>query len=117
MRISDWSSDVCSSDLTLASVNSSAHHAVFQPRAQRWQAFIPPILKNERRTQSGDENVEESDRSDDRTPQSRPEDNEHPDRSASRSEENTSELPSLMRITYTVFSVQKKITHKHTPQS
>src|SRR3546814_11083090 len=84
MRISDWSSDVCSSDLTLASVNSSAHHAVFQPRAQRWQAFIPPILKNERRTQSGDENVEESDRSDDRTPQSRPEDNEHPDRSASR---------------------------------
>src|SRR3546814_3228661 len=107
MRISDWSSDVCSSDLTLASVNSSAHHAVFQPRAQRWQAFIPPILKNERRTQSGDENVEESDRSDDRTPQSRPEDNEHPDR---RSEEHTSELQSLMRISYAVYCLKKKNT-------
>src|SRR3546814_7424387 len=35
-------------------------------------------------------------------------------RQPTRSEEHTSELQSLMRISYAVFCLKKKITHKHT---
>src|SRR3546814_7736268 len=68
MRISDWSSDVCSSDLMTKSVKSTAG------------SILEPV--------------------------SRP---EHPEDHAERSEEHTSELQSLMRISYAVFCLKKKI--------
>src|SRR3546814_2547842 len=106
MRISDWSSDVCSSDLLLvgetwhelgelrgigdallcklfATCGGNRHRHVNQP--------LRPLLR-------------------------RHDDLVHNDttgvgRSRSRSEEHTSELQSLMRISYAVFCLKKKNTH------
>src|SRR3546814_1580594 len=120
MRISDWSSDVCSSDLpecdlcdrirgrrqwtifencfsARSSSSPSARQKIFSTaRANaifahggrpywRWQ--------RSRRAMTGIEPT--------------------PNITASRSEEHTSELQSLMRISYAVFCLKKKTTHKH----
>src|SRR3546814_6703395 len=76
MRISDWSSDVCSSDLSLRPALPIAHLARVQAEA---------ILRHQRAA------IEQEGR---------------------RSEEHTSELQSLMRISYAVFCLKKKKTHK-----
>src|SRR3546814_9968118 len=94
MRISDWSSDVCSSDLCPwhrpgefhPSRNAAGpcqhwrlHHAVRRSAGPHWF------------------------RSDNRGP------------GTARSEEHTSELQSLMRISYAVFCLKKKkYQHEHT---
>src|SRR3546814_6548670 len=107
MRISDWSSDVCSSDLTL---DSSLRRAALYPAELRVprgylmrrprqyckragaQRALPPVYPP----------VAEG---------------RHPPRASAgerRSEEHTSELQSLMRISYAVFCLKKKKhTHKH----
>src|SRR3546814_8912232 len=76
MRISDWSSDVCSSDLIKIDILNLVLHPVFRShdsvRSGSAHAF--------RREQSG----------------------------CDRSEEHTSELHSLMRISYAVFCLNKK---------
>src|SRR3546814_8400771 len=94
MRISDWSSDVCSSDLTAASIMkrsvassrtlcqaplrvSSALAAAAQDGTSSITEKVTPSVC----TQCG---------------------------SAVRSEEHTSELQSLMRISYAVFCLKKK---------
>src|SRR3546814_10183874 len=108
MRISDWSSDVCSSDLDRAGIHrsgckpaesrpcgSSAGHA--PRRLQRVQRY--PIHTD------------------------RPNEGKYPlhraqwpwlshllNPWAARSEEHTSELQSLMRISYAVFCLKKKTT-------
>src|SRR3546814_7360689 len=83
MRISDWSSDVCSSDLPDATIVSDVNGAVTLSNAAAAKLFdelsaspddrlsLPHILKP-------------------------------------RSEEHTSELQSLMRISYAVFCLKKK---------
>src|SRR3546814_4337936 len=81
MRISDWSSDVCSSDLDL----DRAAHRLFRlggSRAARFDrlAIVPRQIGGR----------------DDPLP---------------RSEEHTSELQSLMRISYAVFCLKKKTTN------
>src|SRR3546814_1886447 len=98
MRISDWSSDVCSSDL-------SFRPAARARRAQRRAAAqSAPPGRRSRRRRGGQRDVG-------RTaapvaagtrPQPR------------RSEEHTSELQSLMRISYAVFCLKKKKTKLHT---
>src|SRR3546814_9249574 len=125
MRISDWSSDVCSSDLakTLSSLRclalrhrirgvqqlfvaegndvdgrgrrqSSGVHDGASDRAaeERWHAVadlpIGPVLR-----------LRELDPVGDRM---------EPSRFPGRSEEHTYELPSLMRISYAVFSLKTK---------
>src|SRR3546814_8695118 len=99
MRISDWSSDVCSSDLQMR--NSSS----------RSFAAAPPVnstVHSGRRDQTSLNRPSEAARA--------------PSASMTdRSEEHTSELQSLMRISYAVFCLKKKIkntenTHynKHT---
>src|SRR3546814_10856402 len=108
MRISDWSSDVCSSDLTVkiksncgasGAANSSQLFermpAMSKPspfrtdRAIGWTAPLGwlPALQARKRP------------------------------SPSRSEEHTSELQSLMRISYAVFCLKKKKNEEqnHTP--
>src|SRR3546814_3487546 len=92
MRISDWSSDVCSSDLTerdprayvhqqSSEGNGHPHRKDARPRRDRGDGHdLPCLLRKD-------------------APRIR------------RSEEHTSELPSLMRISYAVFCLKKKQYH------
>src|SRR3546814_3717009 len=73
MRISDWSSDVCSSDLSVRARRADRRRAGAHRRRQR----------------RGSACIREADAS-------------------LRSEEHTSELQSLMRISYAVFCLKKK---------
>src|SRR3546814_2947377 len=129
MRISDWSSDVCSSDL----------RSVRQPRARRGLPRIDRLARRRRvadqflpiERRGADQRIGEIDGRVARRPFLRV--HRHPDardrqhdsacgqRSAEprgamrssrnpaiRSEEHTSELQSLMRISYAVFCLKKK---------
>src|SRR3546814_6531000 len=98
MRISDWSSDVCSSDLA---DQTPGHQPSQRPRhfvggfvesraaAHRQHPCDAPFIYTgfER-----DENRK----------------NQHHNQAGERSEEHTSELQSLMRISYAVFCLKKK---------
>src|SRR3546814_6726934 len=106
MRISDWSSDVCSSDLLYPvprrpAVDGAKHVAIARPcienierpaRRAGNRAFQPV----ERRPMGERQPVDER-----QMPQ------------ALRSEEHTSELQSLMRISYAVFCLKKKKNSTH----
>src|SRR3546814_7853267 len=100
MRISDWSSDVCSSDLRFEAPCRScescwgSHVRYF--RAEARMAFQPPAghtCWHRRRACA----YSRSDRLLD-----------HCRGRSARSEEHTSELQSLMRISYAVFCLKKK---------
>src|SRR3546814_10049975 len=105
MRISDWSSDVCSSDLIATLVRDHARlDADFGSSAQSSLA-----MGLEEGSAAGPLDI------------SRPQwrvgrrDRFEPfDTSATRSEEHTSELQSLMRISYAVFCLKTKHATKHT---
>src|SRR3546814_5410169 len=121
MRISDWSSDVCSSDLPVEARSSLGNRSVIadqeyllqvwqigfdlgDPRDQRRrddQHARPAQTKRVRQERSL---IRIADRYLDRTQlaQRKP-----------RSEEHTSELQSLMRISYAVFCLKKKIIQKN----
>src|SRR3546814_4836358 len=99
MRISDWSSDVCSSDLiagvAFTEVEQVAHHLAFERReialgvgAGLAFMLVDHLLEPGSKRLVG--LVAEQ-----------------------RSEEHTSELQSLMRISYAVFCLKKK-NRKHT---
>src|SRR3546814_1973830 len=97
MRISDWSSDVCSSDLiagrleqqlparqpAVAIVEAAAGDDVPQKAVALGVDAIQPVGEGLRRA-------------------------ERPGHAGGRSEEHTSELQSLMRISYAVFCLKKK---------
>src|SRR3546814_6865607 len=88
MRISDWSSDVCSSDLRLRAADlMEAAAADIEARGGRFT-----IIGTDR-SMSFEEVAAAS-----------------ADPIAFRSEEHTSELQSLMRISYAVFCLKKKKT-------
>src|SRR3546814_7352793 len=91
MRISGWSSDVCSSDLRFA-------HAPRVATAGSRSSELPPRAK----AASGPGRAMPKTA---RSPIRRSE------AAFARSEEHTSELQSLMRISYAVFCLQKKIPH------
>src|SRR3546814_8340194 len=92
MRISDWSSDVCSSDLDALTV-------VHRHRSVPEEALSALIMLGFNRAQA--EKVLAS------VLQG------NPDLTEERSEEHTSELQSLMHISYAVFCLKKKIqTHR-----
>src|SRR3546814_3807913 len=130
MRISDWSSDVCSSDLASAAAGASVtaparlpptpHRAPFTrlvPRLRLSDSAAIQRLSVDRRSQRRvDQPAIDHDRGADdviagaagevdRGPR-------HILRDADRSEEHTSELQSLMRISYAVFCLKKKINNK-----
>src|SRR3546814_5318206 len=89
MRISDWSSDVCSSDLLAARHRPAPTHPGRTqqgrgPQRTRPRALLQPARRAARPA------VRKS------------------DLSRIRSEEHTSELQSLMRISYAVFCLKKK---------
>src|SRR3546814_2435911 len=103
MRISDWSSDVCSSDLQL--------RELLLPR--KVDDLVPRRLEAERMHRP-------LPRHDDAVAAQRDlRDNIRPARILAphfvdRSEEHTSELQSLMRISYAVFCLKKKTYHHRT---
>src|SRR3546814_9560202 len=126
MRISDWSSDVCSSDLRLTDVESVWTKGIELPASAlpAARADAAALKKSEFRvrTPAGyPSRVEEIARARkdkrlapllaayqkaiDDDPE---EANNYVNRAAFRSEEHTSELQSLMRISYAVFCLQKK---------
>src|SRR3546814_2172593 len=113
MRISDWSSDVCSSDLSAATRvlvtfgDSITEGAGATPgKAMSWPAQLGRMLVADPRGRcwavanqgiSGNRLLSSG-----RGPNAL---------SRFRSEEHTSELQSLMRISYAVFCLKKKKTH------
>src|SRR3546814_1119297 len=107
MRISDWSSDVCSSDLAdLRSDRSGKvpHQPVFVDRRQLSMVHRIPLHLFR-----------------DCAPDSPNSGRRHSCRSSGyflhiRSEEHTSELQSLMRISYAVFCLKKKIQEDNDKQ-
>src|SRR3546814_7368510 len=119
MRISDWSSDVCSSDLVSAHRPGPAQNAVAAPDDGR------RTVSAAGRRDGGDaaDRRGGSDRGDlPAAPWGRPcrhrlagADPRRGGRDP-RSEEHTSELQSLMRISYAVFCLKKKTTEKRLKQ-
>src|SRR3546814_4362987 len=115
MRISDWSSDVCSSDLIENHIIASGRfscpggeHRADRHHCEEWhgQAQDPPDkgwaeYPGEQRGLQGRQcSRAETDKA-------------QPDMEARRSEEPTSELQSLMRISYAVFCLKKKTHTQH----
>src|SRR3546814_1665397 len=111
MRISDWSSDVCSSDLETAlgeqrarvrigGVGELFERALHPPFGHRFARMLARIEPDLRVAAAHFEAV-------DRLAF------EAGAEAAMRSEEHTSELQSLMRISYAVFCLKKKKTKKN----
>src|SRR3546814_8453457 len=102
MRISDWSSDVCSSDLVLRAAIEGEHHRVARDHLEIFAAD-PGGAYRDRRSQDRLQH-------DFAVPRHR--EDKQQDRQCAeadgRSEEHTSELQSLMRISYAGFCLKKK---------
>src|SRR3546814_9283806 len=99
MRISDWSSDVCSSDLDGAGINDRfGDFRAFVDKLGQFQVFVDLV----------------EDRLSDLEPEKRDLQARNLADIRWRSEEHTSELQSLMRISYAVFCLKKKILRKLT---
>src|SRR3546814_3330963 len=104
MRISDWSSDVCSSDLQLhirCAGNAADDFLQFLATGDQLVEIVTEELDRYVRTDPGNQLV-------------------HPHLHGLgklvRSEEHTSELQSLMRISYAVFCLKKKKQINNTTQ-
>src|SRR3546814_6500124 len=111
MRISDWSSDVCSSDLRDAGHRGRADHLVTGfgglPRSDAAHMRNPPGKAGENRPGTLDiRRITASHNG--KRPSSRPRRTTGHRCIDPRSEEHTSELQSLMRISYAVFCLKKK---------
>src|SRR3546814_4786103 len=116
MRISDWSSDVCSSDLVVPGAGGGKIDIAAQCLADADQQVClgPPGLD----LRAADESAvdaealsEPGDECDVQVAQPGAAATEN----SERSEEHTSELQSLMRISYAVFCLKKKHTPPPTP--
>src|SRR3546814_7906317 len=102
MRISDWSSDVCSSDLWPVFFKESG----CQP--EQIGLNCRPYIRNDSFTEPGNEIIARS--------RGQRQNNDNHEQimkiggyvPSTRSEEHTSELQSLMRISYAVFCLKKK---------
>src|SRR3546814_10893498 len=111
MRISDWSSDVCSSDLRVdgrtsvpLAITNQRDIGYFRPiRQRRWIRLLSRAAPGSRNASGVDRN-RMTGLWNRRYPASR----------CTRSEEHTSELQSLMRISYAVFCLKKKTTLQST---
>src|SRR3546814_3132985 len=119
MRISDWSSDVCSSDL-LADDGIAAHpaerlgdlargHSLFPHRLERIDAFVGPGHVGPSKSFAGLRAAAAAiTRSQHEQPAPFRRNPVGGGECPRRSEEHTSELQSLMRISYAVFCLKKK---------
>src|SRR3546814_3372380 len=128
MRISDWSSDVCSSDLPTACAGSPTPRrtAIGTHRAARTIVPAHAHFRHRPWPRKATVQAEAAARSRDGQDAPRATSPKPPDRSdqgarhssrspvPDRSEEHTSELQSLMRISYAVFCLKKKKQNHHT---
>src|SRR3546814_4885960 len=109
MRISDWSSDVCSSDLAPRGRACIRHPA--RQRLDHHQAERIGETGEDKDVRPGVDGCK-------LVPVERPQKARLgillPKPGQGRSEEHTSELPSIMRITYAVFCLKKKTTSEIT---
>src|SRR3546814_10377741 len=122
MRISDWSSDVCSSDLPqiLLHRSSSLSFGGFQlslsPSGERIRRLASLLASRSWRGAcplgSGDPSPSSAEGGTATTSRQAAGGPFSSLNAASRSEEHTSELQSLMRISYAVFCLKKKQTNK-----
>src|SRR3546814_5157256 len=111
MRISDWSSDVCSSDLEQHG-DGAAEHRQRQQQQESCDQYRPyeqrHLVQRHARRAHVEDCGDEVDGAENRGRAGQVHrENHHVDRHA-RSEEHTSELQSLMRISYAVFCLKKK---------
>src|SRR3546814_9837889 len=114
MRISDWSSDVCSSDLHDVGIEADADARVAQheERQRRQEGLRGPVVAQPAEQQPGATRHQQ--RHDDAENHGGPGEPAlqiaavEEGRRQARSEEHTSELQSLMRISYDVFCLKKK---------
>src|SRR3546814_4301578 len=114
MRISDWSSDVCSSDLQAC--RAAAPAPVHPPGdITIGPAAAPACLPGGRHSPDArwPRPIRRCGGAADRHPACEP-GSSPPGFPTARSEEHTSELQSLMRISYAVFCLKKKKNYKHT---
>src|SRR3546814_2376426 len=105
MRISDWSSDVCSSDLRVcdAELVDSIYYSIF-PNISPWGCYNPIFYRFRPDGDNPEQCIHEIMFM---LPVPKGQDRPKP-ASIHRSEEHTSELQSLMRISYAVFCLKKK---------
>src|SRR3546814_8392297 len=98
MRISDWSSDVCSSDLNLFPNRIVVEDAPRRPAGLVGERIVAVVVIAPaiERDHAGNADEIQRDRVEQIVGRHR------------RSEEHTSELQSLMRISYAVFCLKKK---------
>src|SRR3546814_1421668 len=101
MRISDWSSDVCSSDLPVRLANQPSGRAVIVHHAGWLGVYAHLLFQRAHRHAVAD-----------RETALRIRQIFGDEEKADRSEEHTSELQSLMRISYAVFCLKKKKQHQ-----
>src|SRR3546814_8276865 len=119
MRISDWSSDVCSSDLPAAHHRAAEDRKLARARHMRYAE-----IGGELHVADEVDDDHERDRRDDDRHRRQPvepvgevhriaerHDHERREHDVERSEEHTSELQSLMRISYAVSCLKKKKQH------
>src|SRR3546814_1506771 len=114
MRISDWSSDVCSSDLACpAGGGREASRGCLLP----FQRSLLPLVhkahgedpeEDHHRPEADHADVAQGHRPGEQEGDLQVEDDEQDGDQVERSEEHTSELQSLMRISYAVFCLIKK---------
>src|SRR3546814_5704832 len=98
MRISDWSSDVCSSDLlriVAALRRRLPHHAAVVGQLRLLPVVVEALAPHRHHVAVQQAAVEQLG-------------NQEAHAAGGRSEEHTSELQSLMRISYAVFCLKKK---------
>src|SRR3546814_4983537 len=104
MRISDWSSDVCSSDLLVVPVERTEHGDIeHAANLERQPVAAPDSAPAVFRHQPLHRHVEIVSRGEGLLEKILAQN--------ARSEEHTSELQSLMRISYAVFCLKKKNKH------
>src|SRR3546814_5877420 len=117
MRISDWSSDVCSSDLAWQTEDCPDGSSAYVEGLKRPGLASAAVVDGYRRCREGRSCCgrriallgARAERSAGTVGYSR----FGQGAAASRSEEHTSELQSLMRISYAVFCLKKKKQYKH----
>src|SRR3546814_10806279 len=127
MRISDWSSDVCSSDLIVAALDAGArrHLDAFGQQRERPRAELVRLALQRMRGKDERGRIGAPHRVFDRRDRFHAvfveiAENAHEtgaQLAAGRSEEHTSDLQSLMRISYALFCLKtkNKLTTHHAP--
>src|SRR3546814_2982950 len=112
MRISDWSSDVCSSDLQHKAGGLEQVDIVGVDEAAE-RAGVVHVAG--RRHRMADRELRRRGHDPGAADQHQLHQKDEADQGAERSEEHTSELQSLMRISYAVFCLKNTTNHSLTP--